>query len=411
MSSVHPDEAVVPVRSNAAHFAGFDGLRAIAALAVLVAHVAGWTGLTTGNAAVGAYTARLGEFGVAVFFVISGFLLYRPYALAHLRGGPAPDAARFYRRRFFRIFPPYWVALTAFVFVFDHAAVHTPSEAAQLYLLFHIYDADTVLAGLPQAWSLAVEVSFYAFLPGLALLVAQAGRRLVRHGESPIKAELAAMGVLYAVGVCFRLAVVLVAPSSISPTSSWLLAKLDWFALGMAFAVISAAAEIGTRLPGLLVALGRRPLVSWLLAAEVYWLLVQQDLPRGFQQLTGAQLMGKHLFLGTAAALLVLPAVFGPGGPSTVRSVLLSRPLRWIGAASYSVFLWHFLWMHEAAGWLDIPLFGGGFWLLLGATLALTLPWAALCYRWIERPAMARAAPREWRPGPEAAAAGSQVQS
>jgi peptidoglycan/LPS O-acetylase OafA/YrhL len=387
MSSVHTDEAVTPVRRGA-HFSGIDGLRAIAALAVLVSHVAAWTGLTSGTAGVGAYTARLGAFGVAVFFVISGFLLYRPYAASHLQGGPPPGTAKFYRRRFFRIFPPYWFALTAFVFVFHHASIASPRDAAQQYLLLQIYDANTVLAGLPQAWSLCVEISFYILLPGLAFLIARHGARLVGRQRPALNAELTALAVLYAIGVAFRFVVVLFVPSVMTPTSSWLLSTIDWFALGMALAVFSAAVEAGLRLPRLLVVLGERPLVAWLFAAQAYWLLIQQDLPRGFQRLNAAQFMGKHAFLGLAAVLLVLPAVLGPGRPSVVRRILLNRGLRWVGVASYSVFLWHVLWMREAAEWLDIPRSDGGFWLLLGATLALTLPWSALVYRLVEQPAM-----------------------
>ena len=51
---------------------------------MVIFHVAATTGLNARHPTLGAYTARLGGIGVAIFFVISGFLLYRPYALAHL---------------------------------------------------------------------------------------------------------------------------------------------------------------------------------------------------------------------------------------------------------------------------------------------------------------------------------------
>src|SRR5829696_7110117 len=74
-----------------------DGLRAVAAAAVLLTHVAYRTGETTQGAG-GAVLARL-DAGVAVFFVLSGFLLYRPHATARAAGTPAPSLRRYALRR------------------------------------------------------------------------------------------------------------------------------------------------------------------------------------------------------------------------------------------------------------------------------------------------------------------------
>jgi peptidoglycan/LPS O-acetylase OafA/YrhL len=49
---------------------------------------------------------------VGVFFALSGFLLYRPYLAARLAGRPQPSTRSFLRRRWLRILPAYWVALT-----------------------------------------------------------------------------------------------------------------------------------------------------------------------------------------------------------------------------------------------------------------------------------------------------------
>lgn len=388
MTSVQTDEAAAPVAPQGAHFPGFDGLRALAALAVLFSHASSWTGLDSGDAASGAYMARLGQFGVAVFFVISGFLLYRPYAVAHLGGGRTPVTTDFYRRRFFRIFPAYWVALTAFLFVVQYAAVRSPFEVVQQYLLLQVYDSKTVISGLPQAWSLCVEVSFYLLLPGIAMVIGAVGRRATQHGGSRLRVELMAVGSLYMAGQLFRFAVLAGRPSLQSPTFLWLPGTIDWFAIGMAFAVMSAAQARGTRLPRMLSTVSRWPLVSWLFAAELYWILVQLDLPRGFVPPTAPQHMGKHLLLGAAAGLLVLPAVFDHGGRTAVARLLTSPPLRAVGVVSYSVFLWHVIWIRKAAEWLDRPRGSGDFWIVAMVGLALTLAWAAVAYRVIERPAI-----------------------
>ncbi|MEY2568967.1 MAG: hypothetical protein QOE35_3496 [Actinomycetota bacterium] len=388
MSSTQTDEA--RISSPGGHLAAVDGLRAIAALAVVVSHVAAASGLTQ-TAGIGAYTNRLGTFGVAVFFVISGFLLYRPYAFAHLTGREPPVAGEFVRRRLWRIFPAYWVALTALIFVVHQASVHSPKDVAQLYLLLQVYDQHTVLAGLGQAWSLCVEFSFYLLLPLIAAGVRQVGRRAHGSGTTQLMVELWSIGALVASGVLYRLWVLEVAPSWREPTGSWLTSTIDWFAIGMLFAVLSASVQAADRrLPGAVRTLADRPALSWLLGVEVYWILVQLHLPRDFTPMSGTQFMGMYVLLGVAAGFLVLPMALGTAPTDGIRRVLTSGPMQWVGVRSYSVFLWHVLWLHETSRWLGIRLFTGGFWVLLTSTIVATLGCSALSYRYIELPAMRR---------------------
>ena len=49
------------------------------------------------------------EVGVAIFFCISGFLLYRPFVVAHHRAQAMPAVGAYAWRRFLRIVPAYWV--------------------------------------------------------------------------------------------------------------------------------------------------------------------------------------------------------------------------------------------------------------------------------------------------------------
>src|SRR5581483_10066033 len=87
----------------------FDGLRAIAALSVVAVHFAAYTSsLNTG--ALRAVTSQLAA-GVCVFFLISGFLLYRPFVAARLERG-SRDLPSYARGRVLRIVPAYWFALT-----------------------------------------------------------------------------------------------------------------------------------------------------------------------------------------------------------------------------------------------------------------------------------------------------------
>ena len=102
--------ARAPDRHATPRSAAIDSLRAIAALAVLGIHVGHYSRVNV-DAWYGAFTSHL-NVGVTLFFLISGFLLYRPWAAALLQDGAPPSLARYARRRFARIVPAYWLALT-----------------------------------------------------------------------------------------------------------------------------------------------------------------------------------------------------------------------------------------------------------------------------------------------------------
>ncbi|SDI79308.1 Acyltransferase family protein [Rhodococcus triatomae] len=85
------------------------GLRAFAALLVVGTHAGFWTGNYTEDTA-GWFFARL-EAGVAVFFVLSGFLLFRPWVTALARGTSGPSLTRYFRHRARRILPAYWLVV------------------------------------------------------------------------------------------------------------------------------------------------------------------------------------------------------------------------------------------------------------------------------------------------------------
>src|SRR5689334_6379871 len=136
------------------HFPAFDGLRAIAALAVAMTHAAFASGFNIRNNGLGPFLARL-DIGVAIFFVISGFLLYRPFVLARLRTVPSPEPVAYFQRRFLRIFPGFWFVLTVVLLVpaFHGQDWRTPSFGGLIahYTLTHIYFHDHVLGPVQQS--------------------------------------------------------------------------------------------------------------------------------------------------------------------------------------------------------------------------------------------------------------------
>ncbi|TMK55405.1 MAG: acyltransferase, partial [Actinobacteria bacterium] len=142
------------------------------------------------------YFAQM-DIGVPVFFVISGFLLYRPFVAARLSGRPSMGAGMFWWRRALRIFPAYWVALIAVSTLFDWE-LSRPIDSVKAFIehffLLQVYSSDRVIGGpVQQSWTLAVEVAFYLFLPIYAWCVSRARPRRA----SLLGIELGGVALLY----------------------------------------------------------------------------------------------------------------------------------------------------------------------------------------------------------------------
>ena len=187
MSSQAAPDAVAPPPGNP-RFPLFDGLRAIAAGSILVTHVAAITSFNRLNP-LGAYTARL-NMGVAFFFVISGFLLYRPFLAARFAGRPGPRIRDYARRRVLRIVPAYWLALTVLAATVGLCGVFT-GDWWIYYGFLQNTRLSTTLCGIGAAWSLAIEASFYVALPIWALLMARVQRG--RPARTMVRIEIAAL--------------------------------------------------------------------------------------------------------------------------------------------------------------------------------------------------------------------------
>jgi len=130
--------------------------------------------------------AQLADQGVAIFFLISGFLLFRPF-LAARRSGRTLRLRDFYRRRALRIVPAYWVALTLFI-VFGFVSGVTAHNWWIFYGFAQIYCLGTIGHGIGVAWTLCIEVTFYAALPAFAFAAAVIVIALAPH-EGHVAAE------------------------------------------------------------------------------------------------------------------------------------------------------------------------------------------------------------------------------
>ena len=222
-----------------------DAVRVIGALAVVGHHVGFATGRNTGDAAVGAWLARL-DVGVAVFFVLSGFLLFRPYAHARATGRRPPA----HRRGTcgggpLRILPAYWVAVVVCLLVLPQNRPASTGDWLRHLTLTQIYQHGQLRHGLSQTWSLATEVTFYLLLPVLAIVLL--GRRRPaptrRVGPpGPGAADRAGrdgghrgLGGVDGARAC----------SSLGLHTMWLPSYAGWFGAGMALAGAHVALRTG----------------------------------------------------------------------------------------------------------------------------------------------------------------------
>lgn len=180
----------------------FDSLRALAALSVFAVHLPFGYRMAPGNP-LRPYLLNL-NVGVAVFFLISGFLLYRPFARARLGGARGPALRPYAVRRLLRIVPAYWVALPCVVLLLGPSGegltatrVFSAHGVPAYFGFAQVYDSHTLLGGISAAWSLCVELSFYALLPLWALLML---RLPCLSARGFLRSELLGLAVLFAIG-------------------------------------------------------------------------------------------------------------------------------------------------------------------------------------------------------------------
>ncbi len=222
-----PDRSVQSTAAASAgpsRFVMVDSLRGLAALGVIFVHAVGiYGGGATLSAAIRPYVLRL-DVVVPVFFLISAFVLYRPFVRARLRGGSPPATGPYAWGRVLRIVPAYWVALTVAALALGLGGVLTLSGVPTYHGFAQIYRSTSVAGGIPVAWTLCIEVTFYAFLPLWALAMRRLGRRSAERrfaGELGALAALAAASVAYKLALLWTGAVPALVPS-LEPNLIWL---------------------------------------------------------------------------------------------------------------------------------------------------------------------------------------------
>ncbi|MGO4428075.1 acyltransferase family protein, partial [Streptomyces sp. MCAF7] len=134
-----------------------DGLRGVTCLLVIVMHAAIVTGEVgvVGDGTLSPVLSRL-KVVVPIFFVISGFLLYRPMAAAALDGRPRKRTGGYYWHRILRIMPAYWLVAAASLLTFERDRLDDAGRTVRILLLTHVYEYwRDVPHSIAPTWSLA----------------------------------------------------------------------------------------------------------------------------------------------------------------------------------------------------------------------------------------------------------------
>ncbi len=310
-----------------------NGLRGVAILAVVWHHLAslrpGWEDTWfLGDPIPWGAPATNGWLGVNLFFVLSGFVLYLPYAQGSRALATARDAGEFYVRRAKRLLPLYYVSgaiILAIALAKVAARIVMPS-GEELVLVATITFIFTKQSYAPRLnwplWSLAIEVWFSVLFPLLVLAAKRVG--IVRVLLVVVLVALSTR----VVGVAFP--IFEGATPYLNPVKDSVLGRLDDFAVGMLLAelFVRQSPMLSAERAGRLVALA--VLLAW--AGSVLW-----DL-HALGRLSRPTVPFYNLVID-AAAFCATAAALGSRGlyARVLRSAVLQVP----GKMCFSIYVWH----------------------------------------------------------------------
>jgi peptidoglycan/LPS O-acetylase OafA/YrhL len=262
-----------------------------------------------------------GRLGLVLFFVLSGYLLYRPWVNAAVSDDAPPRTGAYLIRRVARIVPAYYLALAGSVALLWGAAGTPgvrlpPATALPLFAAFaQNYSPSSVLSLDPPTWTLSIEASFYLVLPIVGLVVMRLG--------SSRRSQVALPLAVIATGLAWNWITGLA-----EPFDKALPAALPYFGAGMLVAVLASARPIG-----------RRP-ARWLLVAGIGAVALDGALHEGLVPAAMEPLVSGTLRDFPAAAgfgAIVAAVACGEGRAAWATWT----PLVALGTISYGVYLWH----------------------------------------------------------------------
>ncbi len=367
-----------PLSDRAGQVAALTGLRGFAALMVVLVHVSvrtdyPWVGLT--------------NYGPVSLFVLSGFLLYRPWARWIMHLADRPNVKVFARRRVARIFPAYLTVLFVVALAYPPSRPEGADGWFYAVTLTWIYEPGQFPTALAQTWSLATELSWYVALPVMAGVTGLVARRCSQRTGFWIATGLITLAL--PITVAWRWWVHANDLAINFTYSFWLPGFLVCFAGGALVAHFAEGIKAGI------------VSVSWFrrLAADPWALLVFAAVaalvatsalggPDGYIVRTFAQQQVR--FAGaTIVALTLLTVVVFSGMSSPFTRLLSTSWFNALGRWSYGIYLWHLPLIAILESQIPYPDGPADLILRLALILGLSVVLGAATYAWVEKPAIA----------------------
>lgn len=344
----------VEIQNSPWHVPILDAVRGLAALCVVAAHF-GQQFLPLSELGMGKRAIEyLGGWAVSIFFVLSGFLIHSG-AIKEMRRNAAVDWRKYARRRFFRIFPAYLVALVAssIVGLSAHSnmiSVPTIRSTIEHFFLISTFSAANWEGINAVLWTVIVECHFYLAYPLIFFSFARFG---------PLRPTLAVVG--FSCAAFFLLTAISHGETRVmlqhtSPVLWW-----KW-CLGALLAEMTA----GRVLPRLTAYLRLSPLLPVFVVLSFAGIFIPGNT---------AALQFERFFMPVFAFLAVGACVLSEHRRRSF------GPMRWVGEISYSIYLLHPLAL------LAVVVLSWQFALAqLSLAVLLTFALAAASYYAIERP-------------------------
>lgn len=381
---------------SGSYFPALDSIRAIGAIAVVATHTSFSSGAYVRHGFWGPFLAHL-DIGVAIFFVLSGFLLSRQWLIRRFKDRPLPESRDYFWKRFLRIYPVYLVGIVPALLWVQQEPEFGPIRWITNLLMLDLYLYPRMPHGMTQMWSLATEVAFYILLP--ILIWVMVGRtKSTRDGSATTGGSAVnglRMGCVIASLFVINIGWFLVIPHlNVGPGTpalpQWLPGSIDWFAVGILFAWAELHIRVTkSQLPRpvqWLQALGSTPWSCYAMAVALLLIAstpltgpIYFDLPTSGEQIT------KNLLYALIGGLIVLPGVFAPTH-GTFHSIMTGRIPRHLGLISYGIFCIHLPILSFVYWATPLTMFAGRGWLVFALTLGLSVIAAELIHRLVEVP-------------------------